>query len=299
MDPEVVHLLQQGQKIAAIKRYREVYGSDLRSAKEAVDALEEGREVAPPSILAPPQTLAEAVSDPSMAEIDALVRSGHKIDAIRVYRQRYSVGLKEAKEAIDAWPMGGPLNIQRPQVEVGGFMLEVSPYATPAAAPPQFPPVEFPLSPVQNSVSASPTSAQPCEGHIQDRNIGQAIDLALNMGRREEAIALYMDKYGVPRQEAERQINARVSGTGPQAIAKSGCFIATAAYGSPLAPEVQLLRRFRDRILRRSRRGRIATRLYYRLSPPIAAAVARCAAARLVVRAAVGVLLPRHSDGSD
>src|SRR5689334_14164867 len=116
MDPEVVNLLRQGQKIAAIKRYREVYGSDLRSAKEAVDALEEGREVQPPSILAAPTSLTEVAGDPSLAEIDALVRANHKIDAIRVYRQRYNVGLKEAKDAIDAWPTGGgPLNVQRPQ----------------------------------------------------------------------------------------------------------------------------------------------------------------------------------------
>ncbi len=38
---EVVRLVQQGQKVAAITRYREVTNCGLREAKEAVDTIEE------------------------------------------------------------------------------------------------------------------------------------------------------------------------------------------------------------------------------------------------------------------
>lgn len=48
------------------------------------------------------------------------------------------------------------------------------------------------------------------------------------------------------------------------------CFIATAAFDGHESPTVTELRQFRDRVLRRSRSGRIATRLYYRVSPPLA-----------------------------
>jgi ribosomal protein L7/L12 len=39
---------------------------------------------------------------PSPATIDALLRAGQKIEAIKQYRAMHGVGLKEAKDAVDA-----------------------------------------------------------------------------------------------------------------------------------------------------------------------------------------------------
>jgi hypothetical protein len=70
----------------------------------------------------------------------------------------------------------------------------------------------------------------------------------------------------------------------PDSGVKVSCFIATAAFGSPLEAHVQVLREFRDRYLQRSSPGRAFIRFYYRHSPPIAAVIAEHDWLRFLVR---------------
>jgi hypothetical protein len=63
-----------------------------------------------------------------------------------------------------------------------------------------------------------------------------------------------------------------------------GCFIATACYRSYNAPEVLILRQYRDEVLLKSGLGRIAVNIYYCLSPPVANILAKSDTLRYFVR---------------
>lgn len=63
------------------------------------------------------------------------------------------------------------------------------------------------------------------------------------------------------------------------------CFIATAAYGTPMAEEIQVLRDFRDAYLVTHPAGKAFVDLYYTLSPPMARFINEHPALKPVVRA--------------
>jgi lysophospholipase L1-like esterase len=90
---------------------------------------------------------------------------------------------------------------------------------------------------------------------------------------------------------AQQLVDTRNSQEGGGGGGSSGCFIATAAYGTALEHHVILLKRFRDLYLQTSAPGKAFVKFYYTHSPPIAAFIARHDAARRAVRTALLPLL--------
>jgi large subunit ribosomal protein L7/L12 len=93
LEARVRALLDQRQKIEAIKLYREETGSSLLDAKNAVEASEAGR-----GLHIPEKNIPEGLE----GDVLRLLGEGKKIPAIKLYRERMGVGLKEAKEAVEA-----------------------------------------------------------------------------------------------------------------------------------------------------------------------------------------------------
>lgn len=96
LDDVLRGLVDSRQKIQAIKFYRQVMGVGLKEAKEYVDRLEAG--VAPGAGV----HVASPAHDPQMDEVRRLAQSGQKIPAIKRYRELTGLGLKDAKEAVEA-----------------------------------------------------------------------------------------------------------------------------------------------------------------------------------------------------
>ena len=64
----------------------------------------------------------------------------------------------------------------------------------------------------------------------------------------------------------------------------SRCFIATAAFGTPFAEEINVLRQFRDEFLLPNFLGRAFVSFYYAVSPPVARLISSSNRARAAVR---------------
>lgn len=106
-------------------------------------------------------------------------------------------------------------------------------------------------------------------------------------GRREEAIA-ELDYICANFSDSTLYLDARKLKDEIESKPKGGCFIATAAYGSPLATEVVLLSRFRDEVLLPSQLGALFVTFYYQVSPPLASLIGRVKFLRSATR---GLLL--------
>lgn len=97
LEEELRELLGAGNKIQAIKRYREETGVGLAEAKEAVEALAAGGEVADGS-----SSPTVPVDDPELIDqVKDLIGQRNPLLAIKLVRERTGRGLKESKELVD------------------------------------------------------------------------------------------------------------------------------------------------------------------------------------------------------
>ncbi len=78
--------------------------------------------------------------------------------------------------------------------------------------------------------------------------------------------------------EAEQEVDVR-------------CFIATASFGTPEAPQIKRLSYFRDKYLMQTEAGRALIRLYYKISPPLAKSIQKSESLKRIVRSIIRLLI--------
>lgn len=117
---EIDRLIGAGQKIRAIKLYREATGAGLKEAKDRVDhwsisttaahTAARSNATAAYSSITPtaqtPSSVRAALPTPVAAEIDRLVAAEQRIVAIKLLREHTGFGLKQSKLLIDDWARG-------------------------------------------------------------------------------------------------------------------------------------------------------------------------------------------------
>jgi len=114
-------------------------------------------------------------------------------------------------------------------------------------------------------------------------NCSLVINFAPELATELQAIVkIKSNALGVP------ELSIPIWGTGLNATSteksNSKCFIATAAYGSFLAPEVKILRQFRDDVLLQYDWGKSLVTYYYEFSPPLANFLAKHDSLRQMTR---------------
>ena len=97
-EDRVLEALRAGQKLQAIRIYRQETDLGLKESKEAVDALDDKLRAG----VSHPSPLSEQKGESLEDRILEQLRAGRKIEAIKIYRKETGTGLKEAKEAVDA-----------------------------------------------------------------------------------------------------------------------------------------------------------------------------------------------------
>ena len=83
---------------------------------------------------------------------------------------------------------------------------------------------------------------------------------------------------------AQRRGDGTFKRVDPWSSKSEGCFIATAAYGTPLAQEINYLRMFREDYLKPHYLTKKLVYAYYKVSPPIAKTVSKSLLFRRAVR---------------
>ncbi len=102
---EIERLARAGNKIEAIKLFRRLTGAGLKEAKGVIDKMDRGEVSAAANYAATAGPLEITSSTPDhtgqIEKIGRLLKAGNKIEAIKVYRETFGVGLKEAKDAVE------------------------------------------------------------------------------------------------------------------------------------------------------------------------------------------------------
>lgn len=219
--------------------------------------------------------------------IRLLAANNQKIQAIKLFREYAKVDLKEAKDVIDRLETTSP---------VTGPVTQTSNRV------------------IMQTAGTAGLDSTTIPGYSLDSNIVGVILACLAQNQKIEAIKVLRNATNTGLKEAKDAIDnldARQSHqhsstdysspknrAGDPSVKVSKCYIATAVYGSYDAPQVLVLRKFRDEVLSKSLTGRAFIRTYYTMSPPVARHLENAGRLNRLVRRILDKIVQRLDAGS-
>jgi ribosomal protein L7/L12 len=96
LNNQVIKLIQNQQKIEAVKLVKDTLNWGLKESKEYVDALESGQ-----TPQATPSNTQPTPSSDVIAQIKLLMGNGRKLEAVKLAYTQLNIGLAEAKEYVE------------------------------------------------------------------------------------------------------------------------------------------------------------------------------------------------------
>lgn len=105
LEQKLSDLIKKNMLIAAIKYYREKSGVGLKEAKETVEALRDGKPVKLQvkwSEIEFPAPRSQSADKNAEAELLHAIKQGHKVLAVKLYREQTGLGLKASLDAVEA-----------------------------------------------------------------------------------------------------------------------------------------------------------------------------------------------------
>lgn len=109
LTPDVVRtlhaLIHDRQILMAIKVYRDATGVGLAEAKAAIERMAQNE------FTKPPDDVRDRDNPVLEARIKSLLSKGKKIEAVKIYREEFGVGLAEAKDAVDRMESSMPRDL--------------------------------------------------------------------------------------------------------------------------------------------------------------------------------------------
>jgi ribosomal protein L7/L12/DNA-directed RNA polymerase subunit RPC12/RpoP len=222
--------------------------------------------------------------DKAVLAIRLLVANGQKIQAIKVFRQYTNVDLKEAKDVIDRLESLSPVASTGPQNR---------------------------SSVIIQTTGTDEMDSTTIPGYVLDPNTVSNILSCLAGNQKIAAIKVFRDATNEGLKESKDAIDDLYARQMPSNFSMnnsvqkrrdkdpnvkvSRCYIATAVYGSYDAPQVVVLRRFRDEVLSKSLFGRAFIRTYYAMSPPVARRLENAGRMNRIVRRILDTVVRRLS----